>query len=81
MEACSLSAINNLYDNIAHLIGEDPIDELNKAIKERFFLVPALLAYIQGFTNDLLLCLTHLDENSNKRVFQLLMEHLSSGQI
>ncbi|MCO5385240.1 MAG: hypothetical protein NHB14_05145 [Desulfosporosinus sp.] len=74
----SLSKLNDHYNKIVHLIGEGPMEQLNQAIMERFFIVPVIPGYLQGFTNDLLFCLNHRDEKTNKRVFQLWMDHLSS---
>lgn len=78
MKTDCLPKLNDVYKNIVHLIGEDPMEQLNQAIMEKFFIVPVIPGYIQGFTNDLSFCLNHKDEKNNKRVFQLWMDHLSS---
>lgn len=76
-----LQKLNEHYDKIVHLIGEGPIEELNQAIIERFFLVPAISGYIQGFMNDLLLDLNYRDCQTNKRVFQLWLAHFLKAQV
>lgn len=72
--------LNNLYEKITLLIGEDLMEQLNQLIKERFFIVTVVAGFMQGFTNDLLYCLIYRDDETNKRVFQLLMDHLSKEQ-
>ncbi|MBZ0098597.1 MAG: hypothetical protein K8F30_05910, partial [Taibaiella sp.] len=65
-----------LYKKISCLIGEELMEKLNLILKQRFFIVSAVASFIQGLTNDLLLCLTERDDETNKQIFQLLMDDL-----
>jgi len=65
-----------LYKKITHIIGEDLMEKLNLTLKQRFFIVSAVSGFIQGLTNGLLYCLTYRDNETNKQIFQLLMDDL-----
>lgn len=65
----------NLYRKISTLTGgEEKLEQLNLLICQRFMFVPAMTAFLQGLTGDLLYALTHRDIETGKTVLQLL-EH------
>lgn len=64
--------LKELYNRISAVVGEDAMDKLNLMLKQRFLKVLPVNAFIQGFTNDLLYCLTHRDCETSKQGFQLL---------
>lgn len=68
--------MNNLYEKIVLCIGEAEMQQLNQDIKERFFSVTVISAFLQGFTNDLVYCLITRDFETDRKGFQLLMEQL-----
>lgn len=62
----------DLYKKISTLIGgEEKMEQLNLLIRQRFMFVPAMTAFLQGETNDLLYALTHRDIETGQTVLQL----------
>ena len=69
--------LNQLYAKIVQLIGEDLIENLNSMLKQRFFIEPVVMCFMQGLTDDLLCCLNYRDKETSRQIFQLLMDALS----
>ena len=63
---CDIPKLTDLYRRISEAVGKTLMETLN--------LVPV---FVQGATNDLLYCLLHRDSETNKQIFQLLMEEQS----
>ena len=53
------------------------METLNLRLKQRFLIAPLVPVFVQGLTNDLLYCLLHRDSETNKQIFQLMMEEQS----
>lgn len=53
------------------------METLNLRMKQRFLITPLVSVFAQGATNDLLYCLPHRDSETNKQIFQLLMDRES----
>ena len=50
------------------------METLNLRLKQRFLTAPLVPVFVQGATNDLLYCLLHRDSETNKQIFQLLVD-------
>lgn len=68
------SSICRLYDRIKNIAGEAVLEILNLKIKHSFLTATSAFIFTQGFANDLLSHLTNCDPQSNKRIFQLLID-------
>ena len=79
-EADELEAIvdnlkqQELFDTISVIVGEQEMEHLNFAIKRRFLLVPAANNYLQGLSNDYLYSFLHRDKETERHVFQILLD-------
>lgn len=68
----------NLYDRISEILGdEEAMKNLNLLFRQRFLIVTAMAAFLQGITNELLYSLTYRDMESSKQIFQLLLDEPS----
>lgn len=63
-----------LFSNITQIIGEHEMELLNTSLKQTFFFVPAIEAYLQGMTIDYVYCLAYRDPETEKLIFQILLE-------
>lgn len=70
--------VREVYDQISHIAGESMLEELNQRIKQRFIITPASAMFTQGFTDELLYKLTYRDIETNRQMFQLLMDIIPS---
>ncbi len=68
--------LRELYKKIVHIVDENLMEQLNLALKERFFIVPAIAGFMQGLANDLLYSLTYRDSETSKQIFQLIMDDM-----
>ena len=73
-------AFQMLYQRIAGETGEDVMEKFNLHLKQRFMIAPCLSMCLQGMTCDLLLALITEDLETNRKVFQILMDHLEKGK-
>lgn len=73
-ESCDIPKLTDLYRRISEAVGETLMETLNLRLKQRFLMAPMVPVFVQGATNDLLYCLLHRDSETNKQIFQLLME-------
>lgn len=65
----------NLYNRISEILGdEEAMANLNLLFRQRFLVVTAMAAFLQGITNELLYSLTYRDRESSKQIFQLLLD-------
>ncbi len=67
-------ALSQYYDLIADLVGEEEMETLNNAIRERFIMISAVNSFLQSITDECLYCLTYRDPETSKQVFQLIQE-------
>ena len=74
---CDIPKLTDLYRRISEVAGETQMETLNLRLKQRFLTAPLIPVFVQGATNDLLYCLLHRDSETNKQVFQLLMDRQS----
>ncbi len=73
-------AFQELYQRITDEVGENVMEKFNLHLKQRFMIAPCLGMFLQGMTCDLLLALITEDMETNRRVFQILMDHLSENK-
>ena len=76
-EALQNADLNMLYDRISAVIGEPPMERLNRMLKEQFLAVPASMGFSYGLSYALLDSLVYEDSKTGKQVFQLLMDDCS----
>lgn len=74
---CDIPKLTDLYRRISEAVGEALMETLNLRLKQRFLTAPMVPVFVQGATNDLLYCLLHRDSETNKQIFQLLMDKQS----
>lgn len=74
---CDIPKLTDLYQRISDAVGEPLMETLNLRLKQRFLTAPLVPVFVQGATNDLLYCLLHRDSETNKQIFQLLMDRES----
>lgn len=68
--------LHELYGQIAEVIGENQMEQLNLRLKQHFITAPLTTFYIQGMNNDLLYTLTSRDNETSREAFQLYMKAL-----
>lgn len=68
--------LRELYNKIILAVDEKLMEQLNNALKERFFITPVITVFMQGLTNDLLYSLTYRDNETGRQIFQLIMDDL-----
>ncbi len=66
--------LQQLHKKITQLIRDDSMENLNQILKQRFFIAPVVMCFMQGLTDDLLYCLNYRDRETSKQIFQLLMD-------
>jgi len=77
-DVLDVSDFRKLYDRIVEVLGdEESMKNLNLLFRQRFLIVTAMAAFLQGITNDLLYSLTYRDRESSKQIFQLLLDEPS----
>jgi hypothetical protein len=77
-DVLDVSDFRKLYDRIVEVLGdEEAMKNLNLLFRQRFLIVTAMAAFLQGITNDLLYSLTYRDSESSKQIFQLLLDEPS----
>ena len=64
----------SLYEQISRLAGESCMEELNKLLQQRFLTAPAARSFTQGLAYDLALSLASRDPETNRQMFQLLLD-------
>ena len=55
------------------------MESLNFAMKRRFLIVPAANNYLQGLSNDYLYSLLHRDKETERHVFQILLDESTNA--
>lgn len=78
-EALQNADLNMLYDRISVVVGEPPMERLNRMLKEQFLAIPASMGFSYGLSCALLDSLVYEDSKTGKQVFQLLMDDCSEA--
>ncbi|MCB6366347.1 hypothetical protein LI291_09195 [Intestinibacillus massiliensis] len=76
-DGCDIPKLMCLYRRISEVVGEPLMETLNLRLKQRFLIVPIVPVFVQGATNDLLYCLLNRDSETDKQVFQLLIDSVN----
>lgn len=63
-----------LFNIISGIVGEQEMECLNFAIKRRFLIVPAINNFLQGLSNEYLDSFLRRDEETERHVFQILLD-------
>lgn len=67
--------MRDLYRKVSAILGsEEPLEQINLLLRQRFMLVTPMAAFLQGLTNDLLYSLTNRDIETGRRAVQLRFE-------
>ena len=67
--------LRDLYRKVSAILGsEEPLEQINLLLRQRFMLVTPMAAFLQGLTNDLLYSLTNRDIETGRRAVQLRFE-------
>ena len=65
----------SLYGKVSAILGsEEPLEQINLLLRQRFMLVTPMAAFLQGLTNDLLYSITDRDIETGRRAVQLRFE-------
>jgi len=73
--AIDICDFHELFQNICSLLGgEELMEQLNLLFRERFLIATAMQIYLQGMTNHLMYALTTRDRETQKYVFQILLD-------
>ena len=67
--------MDDLYQKMSDILGNDEdLSLLNELFRQCFFKYSMIDLFIQGFTNDLVYSLITRDMDSNRQVFQLMLD-------
>lgn len=67
--------MRDLYRKVSAILGsEEPLEQINLLLRQRFMLVTPMAAFLQGLTNDLLYSITDRDIETGRRAVQLRFE-------
>lgn len=67
--------LRDLYRKIGALLGsEEPLEQLNLLLRQRFLIITPMDGFLQGLTNDLLYSLTSRDVETSRLAVQLWLE-------
>jgi hypothetical protein len=70
-------ALNEFYAEIAAIVGEPLMEQLNRMLIEQLLAVPVSIGFAYGSSCALLDSLVYVDKETGKQVFQLLMDECS----
>lgn len=81
MQAASdIVYLRDLHRKISALIGgEEQLEQLNLLIRQRFLIVTPMMGFLQGLTNDLIYSFVYRDAETNRQVFQLVLDSETGG--
>ena len=71
---CDIPKLTALYRRISEVVGETQMETVSLRLKQRFLTAPLVPVFVQGAINDLIYCLLHRDSETNKQIFQLMMD-------
>lgn len=72
--------MDELYEQISHIIGEPAMESLNLHLKQNFLAAPLVPVFMQGFCNDLICRLVSRDIETSRQIFQLLPDFMPSDE-
>ena len=73
--AVDICDLRELFRSICSLLGsEELMEQLNLLFRQRFIIATAMQIYLQGMTNQLIYSLTTRDRETQKQVFQILLD-------
>ena len=72
--------LREAYEQIINIVGEPIMEKLELKLKQRFLVSPLVSIYTQGFINDFLDRLTTRDIETNKQIFQLILDKISENK-
>ncbi len=72
--------LDGLYDELSYVVGEELMEQLNGLIKKRFIIASPINMFFQGLTNYFIDTLTAEDIETNKQLFQLILDDLAASQ-
>lgn len=73
--------LQELFNQISLLVGEEVMEDLNKQLKKRFLIAPISAVFAQGLTDELLDRLTSRDPETSRQMFQLFMDTMPDTMI
>lgn len=77
---CDGPKMNELFNQISAVVDESVMETFHLRLKQRFLIAPLTTIFVQGLTNDLFCCLTNRDSETNKQIFQLLMDSIPKDE-
>jgi len=72
--------LHDLYEEISHIVGDETMERLNDTVEHRFLYVKLLDGFFQGFTSQCLYSLLDRDIETNKQVFQLILDEMEQAE-
>ena len=72
--------IDECYRNIVEITGQNLMEKLNNAIKERFIKVSLLNIYFQSTINQYIDCLTQRDPKTSKFIFRVVLDSMKTKE-
>lgn len=79
LSACSnIKSLNECYQNMVEITGEDLMEKLNNAIKERFMNVSLSDIYLQSTINQYIDCLMQRDPTTSKYIFRIILDSVKT---
>ncbi len=78
LHVCNLAALQALYFQIAAIVGEVLLEQLNAAIVRRFLVFSPLDAYLHGFAQNDLYVLLRQDERHGRQVFRRILDDMEA---
>lgn len=67
-------ALNDLFDTICSMTGNEKMEQLNHMLYRRFFTVFPADAFVCGFTHNLLYHLTYRDPETKKQIWEFITQ-------
>ncbi len=67
---------NYLFKEISHIVGEYRLERLNLLLRQKFMISTFIDSFVQGLTDDILICLGETDEETNKYIFAIVADNL-----
>ena len=67
---------DHLYRDISYIVSECKMERFNFMLKQKFLLATFMSSFAQGITDELMLCLSTVDLETNKQIFSISAEKL-----
>ena len=75
-----IKSIEECYQNMVKITGEELMERLNDAIKKRFMRVPLSEIYFQSTVNQYIDCLTQRDPQTSKYIFRMILDYIKTKE-